>query len=148
MTDKNDSRIDPYRNFRFRVEAGDITAGFSEVIFGSAITEVIEYREGNDPPHTRKLSGLTRYGTIQLKRGITDSMDLYNWYRTIADEGAGAGRRNMSIVLIDENGNDKARWNIENAWPTRYDPPDFSALESRVAIELLEIAHEGLRRDR
>ncbi|MGA2121241.1 MAG: phage tail protein [Methanoregula sp.] len=140
-------RKDPYRNFRFRLEIDGITqAGFNEVIFGNATTEVIEYREGSDPPRMRKLSGLTRYGTIQLKWGITNTMDLYKWYKAITDSGAGAVRKNMSIILVDESGSDKSRWDIEHAWPTRYDPPDFSAQDSRVAIELLEITHEGFQR--
>ena len=140
-------RKDPYRQFRFRIEIDGITqAGFHEVTFPDTTTDPVEYREGIDPPKFRKLSGLTKYGNITLKWGITDSMDLYNWRKQIIDTGADKARKNMSIILIDEAGNDKARWDIENAWPNKYDPPDFSAKGNEVAIELLEIVHEGFRR--
>ncbi len=52
----------------------------------------------------------------------------------------------MSITLVDEAGGDKARWDIVRAWPSKYDPPDFSAKGNEVAIETLEIVHEGFKR--
>ena len=142
-------RIDPFRNFRFLVQVDGIErAGFSDVVFGNAATEIIEYREGTDLPVMRKLSGLTRYGTIQLRWGITDSRELYDWHREIVASGAGTLRRNMTILLLGDDGAEKSRWEVANAWPVRYDPPDFSARESRVAIEMLEIVHEGFERVR
>jgi phage tail-like protein len=142
-------RQDPYRNFRFRVEIdGIIQGGFSDVVFGSASTDVIEYREGNEPMVMRKLSGLTRYGNIQLRYGVTESKELWAWRKQVIDTGATGNRRTMSVVLMDEAGNDQARWDIWNAWPVRYDPPDFLAKDGKVAIEMIEIAHEGfLRKD-
>jgi phage tail-like protein len=141
------ARPDPYRQFRFRVEIDGIAqAGFSEVSFADTTTDATEYREGDEPPISRKLSGLTKYGNITLKWGITDTMDLYNWRQQIIDTGAEGARKNMSIVLINEAGEDKARWDIVRAWPTKYDPPDFSAKGNEVAIETLEIVHEGFKR--
>jgi len=68
-------RRDPYRNFRFRVEIDGITqAGFSECVIGDTTIDLIEYREGSEPTTVRKLSGLTKYGNITLKWGITDSI--------------------------------------------------------------------------
>jgi phage tail-like protein len=140
-------RKDPYRQFRFRVEIDGISqAGFSECTFADTTTDPVEYREGNEPPVFRKLSGLTKYGNITLKWGITDSMDLYKWRQDIIDSGAQDHRKNMSIILIDEAGKDKSRWNIEGAWPSKYDPADFSAKGNEVAIETLEIVHEGFKR--
>lgn len=140
-------RVDPYRQFRFRVEIDGIKqAGFSECTFADTSTDPIEYREGNEPPIFRKLSGLTKYGNITLKWGITDSLDLYKWRQQIIDKGAEGARKNMAIVLIDEAGKDKARWNIFQAWPIKYDPADFNAKTNDVAIETLEIAHEGFTR--
>jgi len=140
-------RIDPYRNFRFRVEIDGIKqAGFSECTFADTSTEAVEYREGNEIPTVRKLSGLTKYGNITLKWGITDSMDLYTWRKQVIDTGAEGARKNISIILIDEAGKDKARWNIVQAWPVKYDPTDFNAKNNEVAIETLEIAHEGFTR--
>ncbi len=140
-------RQDPYRQFRFRVEIDGVTqAGFSECSFADTTTDPVEYREGDEIPTVRKLSGLTKYGNITLKWGITDSMEIYNWRQQIIDTGALGARKNMSIILVDEAGSDKARWNIVRAWPTKYDPPDFSAKGNEVAIETLEIVHEGFKR--
>ncbi|MFZ3384905.1 MAG: phage tail protein [Candidatus Methanoperedens sp.] len=140
-------RKDPYRQFRFRVEISGISqAGFSECTFADTTTDPVEYREGNEPPRFRKLSGLTKYGNITLKWGITDSKDLYIWRKQIIDTGAEGARKNISIILVDEAGADKSRWEIENAWPSKYDPPDFSGKGNEVAIETLEIVHEGFTR--
>lgn len=140
-------RKDPYRQFRFRVEIDGITqAGFSECSFADTTTDPVEYREGDELPTVRKLSGLTKFGNITLKWGITDTMEIYNWRQQIIDSGAEGARKNMSIILVDEAGSDKARWNITRAWPTKYDPPDFSAKGNEVAIETLEIVHEGFKR--
>jgi phage tail-like protein len=140
-------RVDPYRQFRFRIEIDGIKqAGFSECTFADTTTDPVEYREGNEPPIFRKLSGLTKYGNITLKWGITDSLDLYKWRQAVIDKGAAAQRKNMAIILIDETGADKARWNIVQAWPTKYKPADFSSKANEVAIETLEIVHEGFTR--
>jgi phage tail-like protein len=109
-------RKDPYRQFRFRVEIDGITqAGFHEVTFPDTTTDPVDYREGTDLPVFRKLSGLTKFGNITLKWGITDSTDLYKWRKQVIETGAEGARKNVSIILIDEAGADKARWNITNA---------------------------------
>lgn len=140
-------RKDPYRQFRFRVEIDGISqAGFSEVTFADTTTDPVEYREGIESPVFRKLSGLTKYGNITLKWGITDSRDLYDWRQKVIDTGAETARKNISIILIDEAGADKSRWDIHDAWPSKYDPPDFSGKGNEVAIETMEIVHEGFKR--
>src|SRR5512135_2083472 len=107
---------DPYRQFRFRVEMDGISqAGFSECTFADTTTDPVEYREGDEPTTARKLSGLTKYGNITLKWGITDSMEIYKWRQQVIDTGAGTARKNVSIILIDEAGSDKARWDIMRA---------------------------------
>jgi phage tail-like protein len=138
-------RHDPLRNFRFRLEIGGISeAHFSEVTGFDITSDVIDYREGDDPTHVRKLPGLTKYGTVTLKRGVTDSMDLYNWYKDIV---AGKIRRaTVAIVVIDEAGADKARFQITEAWPSKYDPMDLNAKGNDVSIETLELVNEGVER--
>ncbi|MFY9749130.1 MAG: phage tail protein [Methanoregula sp.] len=141
-------RVDPFHNARFLVEIDGITrAGFHEVQFGSAVTEVIEYREGNDPPVMRQLNGLTQFRPIRLIWGMTGATELYGWYKACSTSGPAGLRKNMAIILLDDNGNPEARWNVVNAWPCRYIPPDLTARECRVAIEMLEIVHEGFTRD-
>lgn len=142
-------RIDPYRNFRFRIEIDGITqAGFNEVSFGDSTTEMVEYREGTDSPTAKKLSGQTKYGNITLKWGLTDSSELHDWYQQIVAKGAADNRKNMSIILVDEAGSDKVRWNIVEAWPTKYDPTDFNAKGNDIAIETMEIVNEGFSIDK
>jgi len=140
-------RKDPYRNFKFRVEIEGIqVAGFADATIPDSTTKSVDYREGTDLPHQRKLSGLTEYASITLKKGITDSMDLYYWKKQVEDAGAIKARKSISLILVDEEGNDKAQWNILEAWPTKYDPSDFSAKANDVVIETLEIVHEGVTR--
>ena len=141
-------RKDPYRNFRFLVEIdGIVQAGFSEVTIPDTTSDVIEYREGSEPTTVRKLPSLTKYGNIILKWGITDSMELYKKWRKPVEEGKmQEARKNVAIILRDEEGNPAARWEFVNAWPCKYDAPDLNAKETDVAIETLEIVHEGMRR--
>lgn len=138
-------RRDPLRNFRFRLEIGGINeAHFSEVTGFDTTTDVIDYREGDEPTHVRKLPGLNKFGNITLKRGITDSMDLYNWYKDIL---AGKTRREtVAIIVLDEEGKDKARFQITDAWPSKYDPMDLNAKGNDVSIETLELVNEGVER--
>jgi phage tail-like protein len=136
-------RNDPYRNFRFRVEIDGIEqAGFSDATIPDSTTASTDYREGTDPTHQRKLSGLTTYGNVTLKWGLTDSMELYEWRQQVVQSGALDARKNLSLVLIDEAGNDKTRWNIMEAWPTKYDASDLSAKGNDVVIENLELVCE------
>lgn len=141
------ARNDPLRNFRFRVEIDQITQGyFSEVNVGDSSTDPIDYREGIDPTHVRKLSGLTKYGNITLKWGVTDSVELYEWHKAVVAAGAMDNRKNVKIVVIDEAGADKASFLVSEAWPTKYDPSDLNAKGNEVFIELLELVNEGIER--
>lgn len=141
-------RTDPYRNFRYRLEIDGITqAGFSEATVPDVTSEPVEYREGNEPnPATpRKLPGVVKYGNLTLKWGITDSIELYTWHKEITQ--GKVERKNISVILISEDGSqDVSRWNFVHAWPTKYDAPDLTAKGNDVAIETLEIVHEGMER--
>ena len=140
-------RRDPYRNFRFRVEIdGLVAAGFSEVSIGESVTDVIDYREGNEPTHVRKLPGLHKFGNVTLKRGMTASMDIYNWHKQIMDGDIGAARRNVAVTVLDQSGADAARFIIQDAWPVKYQPGDLNAKGNEVLIETLELANEGIER--
>ena len=140
-------RIDPYKNFRFLVEIDDIVqAGFSEATIPDSTQDPIEYREGTEPPTARKIPGLIKYGNVTLKWGITDSLDLYNWRKLVEQGKTKDARRNMAIILVDEEGSPKSRWEFNDAWPSKYDAPDLNAKGTDIAVETLEIVHEGMRR--
>ena len=139
------ARVDPYRNFNFLVEIDGITqAGFSDVTGFDITVEPIEYREGGQVTSARKIPGMAKYGNITLKRGITDSAELYEWLRQVAT--GVIERRNGSIILLDLDGQEKLRWNFFEAWPTKWDGPDFSAKGNEVAIETLELVVERVER--
>jgi phage tail-like protein len=138
-------RVDPYLNFNFKVEIDGITrAAFHEASGFDSTIDTIEHREGGENTTPRKLPGMTKYSNIVLKRGVTDDTELYEWHRR-AVEGD-VQRRNGSIVLLDRLGNERVRWNFVSAWPAKWDGPDFNAEGNDVAIETLELAHEGVTR--
>jgi len=134
---------DPYRGFNFRVEIDGIDeAGFRECSGLDASTDPVDYREGTDPMHVRKLTGMNKFSPVTLKRGITDSVTLWSWRQTVID--GSPDRKNMSIVLIDTTGAEKLRWNFRNAWPSKWTGPTLNATSNEVAIESLEIVHEEM----
>lgn len=135
---------DPYRNFRYKVEINGQEYGFSEVSGFDATIDAIDYREGSHPTHVRKLPGLTKYGNVTLKWGVTDTMDLYQWHLNAVN--GNIERRTVAIQLLDEAGDPKARWEIAEAWPTKCDPMDLNAKGNDVSIETLELVHEGVVR--
>ncbi len=139
-------RRDPYRSYNFLVEIDGITrAGFRECSGLDSTQTPIEYREGDEKQITvRKLPGMVTYSNITLGRGVTDDDELWRWRQT-AMTGQ-VDRKNGSIVLLDDTGAEKMRWNFREGWPTRWSGPSFNATGSEIAIEQLEIAHEGLTR--
>ena len=95
------ARNDPLRNFRYRLEIDSVTqAGFSEVSIAETTIDAVDYREGTDPPHVRKLSGLTKYGNITLKWGLTvgaNALDLFKWH---SDVSAGQVKEKRKKVTL------------------------------------------------
>ncbi|WP_437901135.1 phage tail protein [Sorangium sp. So ce124] len=141
-------RTDPYRNYRFRVEIASIqVAAFASATIPDESSDQIEYREGTDP-FTRKLSGYPKVGSLTLKRGITTSMELYEWWQIIRQTGTGVpnARRNISIILVDDAGNDAARWDLVGAWPSKYQAGDLDGKGNDVLIETFEVAVETIKR--
>jgi phage tail-like protein len=144
MADRND----PFRNMRYLLEIdGIVQAGFSDVTIPDASSDPIEYREGNEDITVRKLPGLNKYGNVTLKLGITTaSIELFNWRKQVMQGQMTDARRSLAIILQDEEGNPAARWEFREAWPSKYNPPDLSAKGNDVAVEELEIVHEGMDR--
>ena len=133
-----------YGRFRFKVEIDGLEAGgFSEVTGFDAI-DVMEYREGDMVQTPMKMPGLKKYGNITLRKGLADTTVLYDWI-TAGIEGE-VERKTLTITLLDQTESPVASWQIINAWPVKYTGPDFNATSSEVAIETLEVAHEGMTR--
>jgi len=119
-------RKDPFRGYKFKVEVGGITrAGFREASGLDSAQDPVEYR-------------------ISLKRGVTNDAELWAWRKKSID--GTIERKNGAIVLIDDAGEEKARWNFVDGWPTKWTGPTFNATGNEVAIETLEIAHEGIKK--
>jgi phage tail-like protein len=137
------SRNDPYSAFNFLVEIDSvIVAGFSEVGGLDTTTDPIEYRNGNEDITVRKLPGLRKYANITLKRGYTDSKELWEWRKRVI-EGK-TQRASGSIVLLNEAREEALRWNFREGWPTKWTGPAMNAKNNEVAIESLEIAVEHI----
>ena len=136
-------RDNPYANFNFVVElGGEEAGGFSEVDLPSGEIEVIEYREGADRVSSaRKLPGRVTYPNVVLKRGVAGRLELFDWWKAVRD--GSLDRRNVSITLLDEARNAVQRWVLRNAWPAKLDYSRLDARGNEVAIETLELAHEG-----
>ena len=138
----------PYGKFRYKVEIDGLEAGgFSEASGFDASIDVIEYREGDMVQTPMKLPGLKKYGNITLKQGVADSMVMYEWM--IAGVEGEVERKTITgsaATILDETETATASWQVINAWPAKYTAPDFNATASEVAIETLEIAHEGMTR--
>lgn len=135
----------PYGKFRYKVEIDGLEAGgFSEVTGFDASIDVIEYREGDMVQTPMKIPGLKKYGNITLKQGLATSKVLYDWI--IAGVNGAVDRKTITITLLDDEESPAASWQVINAWPMKYTAPDFNATSSEVAIETLEIAHEGMTR--
>lgn len=139
------ARKDPYRVYNFRVEIDGIDrGGFRECSGLDSAQDPIEYREGTDSLTSRKLPGMVKYSNISLKWGISDDTQLWEWLGK-SSEGK-VERKNGSIILMDDAGEEKMRWNFREGWPTKWTGASFNATGNEVAIETLEIAHEGVTR--
>jgi phage tail-like protein len=138
------ARNDPYRGFNFRVEIDNLPIGaFSEVSGLSTDGDAVDYREGTDRDNlVRKLVGLRKVGPISLKRGYVQNDLLWQWYGNIA-RGV-PDRRDGAVVLMDEAHNDVLRWSFRQAWPNKIEGPSLKANGNEVAIESIELVHEGI----
>jgi len=141
-------RENPYGAYNFIVETSGIDdaphAGFSEASGLDLEITPIEYRAGSDKTLvTRKIPGLTKFSNVILKRGITGSLALYDWIKQV-HLGSGSIRHDVIIHLLDEERNPVMSWKLKNAWPVKLSGPVLNATGNEVAIETLELTHEGL----
>jgi phage tail-like protein len=149
------TRIDPFRGYNFYVLAQakgfTVEMGFKKVSGLDVEVEVTEYREGTDVATVRKLPGLAKYSNIVLERGITDNGAAVEWMQEIVklteESGLAADadfRSEVTIQLLNRNQEVVREWQATAAWPAKLTVGDFDATSSDVAIETLELVHEGL----
>ncbi len=139
-----DQRNDPYRGYNFILEIDRVPKGaFSEVGGLTADGDSVDYREGTDlQPNVRKLMGLRKFTNLTLKRGYTQDRALWQWYVNVMN--GIDDRRNVTIVLMNERRQVVLRWHAENAWINKIEGPALKASSNDVAMESLELVHEGL----
>ena len=134
----------PIPKFHFQVEWGGAKIGFTEVTGLEVSSEVIEYRDGASKEyHKIKMPGMQKFSNITLKRGtFKGDNDYYNWWNTVALNTI--ERRDVTISLLNEAHEPVVVWKIKNAWPVKVQSTDLKADGNEVAIETIELAHEGL----
>jgi phage tail-like protein len=136
---------DPYTAFRFLVEIdGNQVAGFSDVAGLEVHTETDEYREGGTNDYVHKIAKETKYPNLTLKRGLTDATGLWDWYKDIV--AGDIRRKTVSLVLLDSQRREKWRWIFSDAFPVKWSGSDMTATGNSVAVETLELAHHGMRK--
>ncbi len=134
----------PIPKFHFQVEWGGAKIGFTEVSGLEVETEVIEYRDGASPEYNKlKMPGMQKYANITLKRGtfVADN-EMYTWWNTVKLNTI--ERRDITISLLNEEHEPVVVWKVKNAWPTKVQSTDLKADGNEVAIETMELVHEGL----
>ncbi len=139
---------DPYCAFQWKMEISGLTlAHFFEVTGLDVQTEVVKYREGGRNENEHHLMGQTTYTNIVLKHGLTDNRALFEWRAKVDSfSGRPSTRRDGSIVLLNFQSEELARWNFVGGWPCRWQGPTVTGFSSVISIETMEIAHEGLSR--
>ncbi|MBS6645947.1 MAG: phage tail protein [Clostridiaceae bacterium] len=139
----------PRVKFRYKLEIDGLEAGgFSEVSGFDASIEPIEYREGDmatiEPP--LKVAGLRKYSNITLKKGMIEGKVSYDWI--LNGQTGAVERKTVTVKLQDDKQEAAASWKVINAWPIKYTASDYDAASNEIAVEILELAHEGIIRDR
>jgi|SRR5688572_29296474 len=144
-------RDDPYAGYNFEVivtgvsdDGTAVKGSFAEASGLEVAIDPIEYRHGAGGPML-KLPGIPKFTNITLKRGLIGDLAFWNW---VVEAMNGLVRRTEgSVVLLDENRREVMRWNFTRGWPCKWTGPGLNAKNNEIAMETLEICHEGLSID-
>lgn len=155
----NPTRLDPYKNFKFRVYfvgRENAVAGVSKITGLKRTTEVVEHREGGDPSVSHKSPGRSKYDAITLERGVTQDTDFEEWANKVWALSSGPGtevslkdfRRDLIIELLNETGQTVVKYNVFRCWVSEYQSlPDLDANANAIAIQHIKVENEGWERD-
>lgn len=134
----------PLPKFHFQVQWGGSKIGFTEVTGLDMEREIIEYRDGSSPEYSKmKMPGLTKFSNLTLKRGSFEKdNEFYAWWAS--NKLSTVKRRDITISLLNEEHEPVLTWKVKNAWPSKIQATDLKSDDNGVAIETMEIAHEGL----
>jgi len=134
----------PMPKFRFSVKWGSLDSSFQEVSGLGTESQMIEYRHGDVPDYgTINMPGIHKSGNITMKKGVfVNDNSFWDWYNQISMNTI--ARITVTISLLDEAGNPTMVWNAPNAWPTKISATDLKSDGNEVAVDSIEIVHEGL----
>jgi phage tail-like protein len=145
-------RDDPYGGHTFEViltgvsdDGAAVKGSFSEVSGLEVEITPIEYRNGSEAATLRKIPGLRKHTNLVFKRGVLGDLTFWNW--VLEGINGRVRRTEGAVVLLDEQRQEVMRWNFKRAWPCKYTGPGLNAKNNEIAMETLEICHEGLEID-
>lgn len=148
LSSRREGSHDPYRNFRYEVKIGSLgVAGFSEVTGLEAEMETEEYQEGGLNTHVHTLPVRFSHPNLVLRRGLTNSLELWEWVRKAVD--GTIERMDVTVYLFDSMGTTGGegppwKWGFREAYPVKWIGPELQADQATVSIETLELAHRGM----
>lgn len=153
----NAQRLDPYKNFKFRVKwDGRYVAGVSKVSALKRTTEMVEHRDGGSPSTSHKSPGRTKYEAITLERGVTHDVEFEQWANKVWNFGSGLGaevslknfRKDIIIEVYNEAGQLALAFKVYRCWVSEYQAlPDLDANANAIAIQNIKLENEGWERD-
>ena len=131
-------------NYKFLVDLGDGNqVNFEEVILPESEVEIIEYRDGSDIlSSSRKIPGRVKYTNLILKRGLTQSSELYDWFKQ--SKNGTPDLRDISVKILNKENEPVATWKLSNCWPTKYSGPVLNSTQSELTMEVIEIATQDV----
>lgn len=143
------AREDVLVGFHFSLDVGGAVTGyFTEVSGMGSENEIIEHKVINEKgvEVVMKIPGRLKWGDITLKRGITSNMDIWDWRKMVEEGDVAGARRDGSIIMMDQSLTEVARWNFNQAWPTKVSGPTVKSDSGELGIEELTLAHEYIER--
>jgi phage tail-like protein len=149
MASKTGRESDPLIGFNFALELqGSITGYFTECSGIGSEHEIVEHKVVTDQGQevVQKIPGRLKWQDVTLKRGITSDMQIWDWRRTVEQGEVVAARKTCSVIMFDRNYKEVARWNFENAWPSKVSGPSVKADSNEFGVEEVTLVHEGMWR--
>jgi phage tail-like protein len=151
----NTHRFDPYRNFKFRVRwDNEYVAGLNKCSALRRTTESVDWRDGGDPSHSRKLPGKTSYEAITLEQGVTHDTRFEEWANLVNNFAGDAAmslkgfRKNLTIEVFNLQGKPVMAYNVYRCWVSEYQAlPELDASGNAVMIRTIKLENEGWERD-
>ena len=142
-------KVDPLHSASFYLDVGGkVTGLFKECSGLGSETEVAEIKHvgAKGVVTLQKVPGNLKWTDVTLKRGVTGDMEIWNWRKEVEDGKVENARKNGSIIMYDQKDSEVARWNFDNAWPSKVTGPSLNAGSNELVVEELTIVHEGMHR--